>query len=205
MNMVFIVKIIAVVNIAALKSENILWYNKFINRLVYKSKIMKKGQNATVAPAAKPLITPGFDLIVESWGLFKQVWKKFLGLLIVIPLLSTLIWVVIMAIIFIVFIISSLAVGGPAAAALEATFTAQSVTSSLTSTVGEIFLADALGNVLFIVLGLIGVASLIILVIIPFAVGFYSTVFVLREPELKVWDAFKKGLKFFWRYFWVMI
>ena len=162
---------------------------------------MEKERNKTAIASSQPLITPGLDILKESWEIFKKVWKKFLGLLFVIPILSSLIWAVLMAFILVIYFLVGVFVGGPAAVAANATFTFQGITSMAEN----LLLGDVLGNILFLVLGLVTLATAIILVVIPYAVCFYSTIFVLREPEIKVWDAFKKGLKFFWRFLWVII
>jgi len=153
-------------------------------------------------PVTAPIITPGLDMIKESWEIFKKTWKKFLGLMVIIPLLSSLIGAAILAVIFLIFLLASFAVGGPAAAA---TTTVSGTLEMISSTVGALSLSGVVGNILSIILGVIGVITLIALVFIPMVVGYYSVIFVLRDPEIKAWDAFKKGLRLFWRYLWIII
>lgn len=149
-----------------------------------------------------PIITPGLDILKESWEIFKKIWKKLLGLMVVIPLLSSLIGAAILAVIFLIFLLASFAIGGPAVAAAT---TVSDTLEMISSTVGVLSLSGAVGNILSIILGIIGVITLIVFVFIPIVVGYYSVIFVLRDPELTAWSAFKKGLKFFWRYLWIII
>jgi hypothetical protein len=160
-------------------------------------------ENESKLTAIQPLITPGLDILKEAWEIFKKTWKKFLGLIVIIPLISSLIGLAILVILFLVFLLVSFAIGGPAAAATATTATA--TLEMISSTIGALSLGNSASGLLAIIFGLIAVVVLIIFVFIPLTVGFYSTVFILREPELKAWDAFKKGLKFFWRYLWVII
>ena len=78
---------------------------------------MEKERNKTAIASSQPLITPGLDILKESWEIFKKVWKKFLGLLFVIPILSSLIWAVLMAFILVIYFLVGVFVGGPAAVA----------------------------------------------------------------------------------------
>jgi len=153
----------------------------------------------------QPLIAPGLDILNESWEIFKKSWKKLFGLMVLIPIISSLIAIAAGIIVLLIFLIIFWSTGHPAIAATAAAALHQIASTTGSFVYGASLIGNLISNPLTVILILIEFLIFIILVLVPFIIGFYSTIFVLREPEIKVWEAFKKGLKFFWRYLWMII
>jgi len=127
---------------------------------------------SSTTPATTTLLIPkGVDLLKESWETYQKFWKKFLGMMFVPGIL-----ILPLILIFVLYALASF-IG-------HATNQPEGVMSIINVTLGFL---GILAIFLFIPGGM---------------VSSYGQIFIIRglDKNIKVWQAFKEALSYFWRY-----